>query len=62
VNAGIYVVEREVMARLPAGAELDIGLDVLPGVARDGRLAAFALARPVIDMGTPENLRRARGA
>jgi NDP-sugar pyrophosphorylase family protein len=61
VNAGIYLVEPEVMARLPPGAELDFGLDVLPGVAREGRLAAVALASPVIEMGTPEGLSSARG-
>ena len=62
VNAGAYLVDAGLIATLPAGVELDFGSDVLPGVARDRRLAAALLEQPVIDMGTPAGLRAAREA
>lgn len=63
VNAGLYVVEPNLLAGLPPGRELDFGLDVFPSALRDGaRLQGFRLPRPVIDMGTPEGLAAARGA
>jgi mannose-1-phosphate guanylyltransferase len=61
VNAGLYVVEPALLAAWPAGRELDFGHDVFPGALRRGqRLQAARLARPVIDMGTPEGLAEAR--
>ena len=57
VNAGLYVVEHDLIAALPPGTELDFGHDVLPdALARGAEVFVYALASPVIDVGTPEAL------
>lgn len=62
VNAGVYVIEPEFVQELPLGEELDFGHDVFPNaLARGVSLRAHRLADPVIDVGTPEGLARARG-
>jgi NDP-sugar pyrophosphorylase family protein len=61
INSGIYVLEREVVTPLEAGAFSDFGRDVFPALLREGAaIATFKLARPVIDIGTPEGLALAR--
>jgi NDP-sugar pyrophosphorylase family protein len=61
VNAGLYVVDPALIRDLPPGEEHDFGHDVFPAaVARGDRLLAYTLDRPVIDVGTPEGLERAR--
>jgi NDP-sugar pyrophosphorylase family protein len=61
VNAGIYVVDPGLVTALPAGTEVDFGHDVFPdALARGVAIQAYELERPVIDVGTPEGLERAR--
>jgi mannose-1-phosphate guanylyltransferase len=61
INSGIYVLEREVIESLQAGAFSDFGHDVFPALLREGAaIATFRLGRPVIDIGTPEGLALAR--
>ena len=61
INSGIYVVERELVAELPTNVELDFGHDVFPSALERGLpISAHRLARPVIDVGTPEGLTLAR--
>ena len=62
VNAGLYVVERDLILELvPAGAESDFGRDVFPAaLASNRQLAAYRLPRPVLDIGTPGALEAAR--
>lgn len=61
VNAGLYLVEPDLLAGLPLGVERDFGHDVFPeALGRGVRIRAHRLAEPVIDMGTPEGLARAR--
>ena len=61
INAGLYVIEPELLAGLGPG-ESDFGHDVFPAALAAGRpLAAYVLSEPVIDVGTPEGLERARG-
>jgi NDP-sugar pyrophosphorylase family protein len=63
VNAGLYMLEPDFVAQLPPGAELDFGHDIFPSALRRGvRLLAHRLAKPVIDVGTPEGLQRARAS
>ena len=62
VNAGLYVVEPELLRDLPAGVMLDFGHDLFPAALERGeRIAAHVLAAPVIDIGTPSALQFARG-
>lgn len=61
VNAGLYLLEPELIADLPVGIESDFGHDVFPAALdRRVRIRAHRLAEPVIDMGTPDGLARAR--
>lgn len=61
VNAGLYLLDPAFVAPLAPGVELDFGHDVFPAaVARGERVFAYVLSRPVIDVGTPEGLERAR--
>ncbi len=62
VNAGIYIVERDWLAgweeREPP---LDFGFDLLPAALDEGlELRAHHLEAPVLDIGTPADLKHAR--
>lgn len=61
VNAGLYVVEPSLVASLQPGEVADFGRDVFPeALARGERLAVHLLGAPVLDVGTPADLQRAR--
>ena len=61
VNAGLYVVNPQLLRDLPAGVMLDFGHDVFPAaVERGERIAGHRLDAPVIDIGTPPMLDMAR--
>jgi NDP-sugar pyrophosphorylase family protein len=61
VNSGLYVLEPDFVEPLPPGVPLDFGYDVIPAALERGvQIAAHRLAGPVIDVGTPEGLERAR--
>jgi NDP-sugar pyrophosphorylase family protein len=57
INSGIYVVETSAVEQLEPGRFADFGQHVFPALVAAGeRLMAFRLAKPVIDIGTPEGL------
>lgn len=57
-NAGVYVIERELLARVPPGEVVSLERDVFPAALRDGlTLAAFAQDRRFTDIGTPDEFR-----
>lgn len=58
INAGIYVVDRRVVAGIPPGASLE--RDVLPHLAASGRLYGTRAEGWFVDIGTPPDLVRAR--
>ena len=61
VNAGLYVIEPALLAGLRRGVAADFGHDVFPAaLARGERLAVHLLPAPVLDVGTPADLERAR--
>jgi mannose-1-phosphate guanylyltransferase len=61
VNAGLYVIDPDLLSELPAHAPLDFGHDVFPtALARGKTIIAHILSDPVIDIGTPSMLRIAR--
>jgi mannose-1-phosphate guanylyltransferase len=63
VNAGIYIVEVDWLARFTSGEFLDFGLDVFPAALRAKEsIRAHRLRNPVIDVGTPQDLEKARAA
>ena len=59
-NAGVFVVEPQVLDLIPAGIPYDFGHDVFPPVLQKGLPIRGYLSRDVvIDIGTPDNYRRA---
>jgi NDP-sugar pyrophosphorylase family protein len=59
-NAGIYVLEPEVLDQIPAGQVWDFGRDVFPGMLADGiRTAGYVIEDPLIDIGLPEKYQEA---
>lgn len=58
-NAGIYVAQTELLDILPeAGVFCDFGKDVLPHLI--GNMSGYEIENYLIDIGTPENLTKAR--
>ncbi|MBF0270422.1 MAG: NTP transferase domain-containing protein [Alphaproteobacteria bacterium] len=59
INAGIYLIERDLLQALPQGKALSFETDVLEPLAAQGRLGAFVVPGPFIDIGTPESYAQA---
>lgn len=54
-NAGIYVLEPEVLDRIPLGRVWDFGHDVFPGMLAEGiRITGYVIEDLLIDIGLPE--------
>ncbi len=56
VNAGIYLLPREILAAIPAGKAVSLETELFPALAADHRLVALSAPPPLLDMGTPEGL------
>jgi mannose-1-phosphate guanylyltransferase / phosphomannomutase len=57
VNSGVYVIEPELLASLPAGTAADFGDDVFPSaLARGLPIFSYRIAAAAIDIGTPDGL------
>jgi NDP-sugar pyrophosphorylase family protein len=62
-NAGVYVLQPELMQLAPEGAFFDFALDLFPRALADGRrLRAEVIDVPADDIGTPDALARAQAA
>jgi len=60
VNAGMYIIDPDLIAGLPPDTILDFGHDIFPASLRAGHhLHVHIIPRPVLDIGTPEDLARA---
>ncbi|HLL41433.1 MAG TPA: NDP-sugar synthase [Rubrobacteraceae bacterium] len=55
VNAGIYVLEPEVLAMIPAGQEVSIEREIFPHLQTEGRLRAYVSSSYWKDIGTPRS-------
>jgi D-glycero-alpha-D-manno-heptose 1-phosphate guanylyltransferase len=53
VNAGVYALEREVVADIPEGSEVSLESDIFPGLIGDGLYAVVGDGE-LLDIGTPE--------
>ena len=58
INSGFYVLEPSVLSRIPEGFS-DFGKDILPQIAKEGRLFCAEHKGHIFDIGTIEDLRRA---
>ena len=55
INAGLYVLEPEVLERVPPGRAVSIERDVFPRLADEGSVFGIALDGYWLDVGTPES-------
>jgi NDP-sugar pyrophosphorylase family protein len=56
LNAGAYVIERDLIDLIPPGVPCSLERDVFPAALSGGRpLAAFPCAQPFFDIGTPDD-------
>src|ERR671939_358561 len=55
VNAGIYVLEPEVLDMIPAGQEVSIEREIFPHLQAEGRLRAYVSSSYWRDIGTPKS-------
>lgn len=55
INAGTYLLEREVLDAIPPAVACSIERDVFPGLAASGRLTGFPSDCYWLDIGTPES-------
>jgi NDP-sugar pyrophosphorylase family protein len=61
INAGLYVIDPAMLEQWPRGSVFDFGFDCFPALLeRAEGIHAFRLARPVVDVGTPEGLASGR--
>jgi NDP-sugar pyrophosphorylase family protein len=61
INAGVYLIEPELLGQIALGARADFGRDVFPQALERGiHVYAHKLKQPVIDIGTPNALAAAR--
>jgi NDP-sugar pyrophosphorylase family protein len=60
-NAGVYILEPEVLESIPEGIACDFGNDIFPNLLEQmpGRIVALPLGGYLRDTGTPENYRQA---
>lgn len=55
INAGIYVLEREVLNMIPAGREVSIEREIFPRLQSMGKLGAYVSSAYWRDIGTPRS-------
>ncbi len=55
INAGIYVLEPEVLTMIPAGREASIEREIFPYLQTEGRLRAYVSSSYWKDIGTPRS-------
>jgi NDP-sugar pyrophosphorylase family protein len=59
-NAGIYVLEPDVLERIPAGQVWDFGHDVFPAMLAEGiQVAGYVIEDTLLDIGLPEKYEQA---
>jgi NDP-sugar pyrophosphorylase family protein len=57
INSGVYAIEPELVASLPAGTAADFGNDVFPSAVAQGLpVFTYRIDAPAIDIGTPDGL------
>jgi NDP-sugar pyrophosphorylase family protein len=61
VNAGIYVISRQMLNQIPPWLEVSLEQELFPRWLRDGKyIKGFIYSGPCVDIGTPERYRNAQ--
>jgi NDP-sugar pyrophosphorylase family protein len=58
INAGVYVLEPEILDRIPSGKKVSLEKETFPALAEGGHLHGYPSDAPLIDIGTPEGYSR----
>ena len=58
VNAGLYVLEPEILTHIPAGKFADFGKDLFPALVSQHKIAGYPTPEYLKDMGTPDRLEK----
>lgn len=58
INAGVYLFNAPIVTALPANKTVSLEHDIFPQLATDGKLSVFQCPPPLLDMGTPEGLKK----
>jgi NDP-sugar pyrophosphorylase family protein len=57
INAGVYILKRELLARFPADMALSMESDIVPGLLKQGARIGVAVSdQSFLDIGTPESV------
>ena len=56
VNAGLYLLPREIVADIPADRAVSLETEIFPALAARRQLVAIPIPPPLLDMGTPDGL------
>lgn len=56
INAGVYLLRRSVLDAIPVNQAVSLETEIFPGLASAGRLSAFRVESPLLDMGTPNGI------
>jgi NDP-sugar pyrophosphorylase family protein len=56
VSGGVYVLERQALARIQPGQVVSLEREIFPHLATDGKLAGLVCSAYFADIGTPESL------
>lgn len=59
INAGVYLMRKEIIRRLPQGEPVSLEKDIFPGLL-EGRVYGVICDGPFIDIGIPADLERAQ--
>jgi histidinol-phosphate phosphatase family protein len=55
INAGVYLLSRELIQAIPPGRAVSIEREVFPAAIGDGGLNGYRVEAPFLDIGTPES-------
>jgi len=58
INGGVYLMNHSLLGEIPSTKSVSIETEIFPGLAQRGRLHAFCVVPPLLDMGTPEGIAR----
>ena len=59
VNAGVYIFKKSILDHIPAGKKVSLEQELFPSMAGNG-LFGYTTQSRLLDIGTPERLKRAR--
>lgn len=60
-NAGVYVMEPEILRHIPRGREFDFGRDLFPSLLSQGvQLYAYPFSEYLVDIGSPQGYENAK--